>query len=158
MAHTAEVHAMGVSVSEEGMGAPAVVLAARDELLPIFISPEQAQSIELARQYLPSERPLTHDLLVEMVTDFGGAIDQVRIDDLASNTFYAKIDAELIHEGDRQRFVFDARPSDGIAIAVRVDCPITVTDDVLDMAGKPSDAFDLEDIDDRDPDPGEPTW
>lgn len=156
MAHTAEVQAVGVSVSEEGVGAPAVVLEARDELLPIFISPDQAQTIELARQNIPSERPLTHDLLVEMVTDFGGAIDRVRIDDLADDTFYAKIDAEQIHEGERQRFVFDARPSDGIALAVRVDCPVTVTDDVLDMAGQPADSFELDDIGDRDRDSGAP--
>lgn len=154
MAHTAEVRAVGVNVSEEGLGVPTVILAARDELLPISIGPDQAQAIEFARQGLPSERPLTHDLLVEMVTDFGGAIDQVRIDDLVDNTFYAKLDAELIQEGNRHRFVFDARPSDGMALAVRVGCPITITDEVLDMASWPDDTFDHEGLDDRDPDLG----
>lgn len=144
MAHTAEIRGVGMSVSEEGMGAPAVVLEARDELLPIFIGAAQAQSIERAHRNIPSERPLTHDLLLEMVTDFGGAIDQVRIDDLADQTFYAKIDAELIRDGERQRLVFDARPSDGIALAARVECPITVTDEVLDMAGHPTDTFEIE--------------
>lgn len=152
MAHAAEVKGVGVSVSEEGMGAPVVVLEARKEYLPIFISPDQSRSIEQARQQLPSERPMSHDLLVEMVVDFGRTIDRVRIDDLADGTFYAKIDAELIKQGKRQKFVFDARPSDGIALAARVNCPITVTDDVLDVAGQPQKAFAVEDIDDRDPD------
>lgn len=93
MAHTAEVHGVGVSVSEQGIGAPAVVLEARDEFLLIIIDAGQAHPIEWARQIIPSERPLTHDLLVKMVTEFGGAIDQVRIDDLGDNTFYAKVDA-----------------------------------------------------------------
>ncbi len=79
-----------------------------------------------------------------MVTDFGGAIDRVRIDDLADGTFYAKVDAERYEDGERERFVFDARPSDGIAIAVRADCPITVADSVLDAAGQPPEDFDIE--------------
>ncbi|WP_255194264.1 bifunctional nuclease family protein [Natronobeatus ordinarius] len=152
MSNPAEVKAVGVSVDEEGVGAPAVVLEAREELLPIFVGPGQARSIEEARQNVPSERPMTHDLLVEMITDFGGAFDRVRIDDLAGGTFYAKVDAELIRDGERQQKVFDARPSDAIALAVRVDCPITVTDDVLDRAGVPADALDVEDVDDVDRD------
>lgn len=147
MSHTAAVRGVGISVGEEGMGAPAVLLEARDEILPIFIGASQAQSIEQARQDIPPERPMTHDLLIEMFTEVGGAIDLVRIDDLADNTFYAKVDAELIRAGERQKYVFDARPSDGIALAVRVGCPINVTDEVLDQAGRPVEEF-LEDVED----------
>lgn len=156
MAHTAEIGGVGVSVSEEGMEVPVVVLEARGEYLPIFINPRQALSIERARQQLPAGRPMTHDLLIEMVTEIGGAIDQVRIDDLTDGTFYAKIDAEYIQAGDRHQLVFDARPSDAIALAVRLDCPITVTDDVLDAAGQPPETFEFESGDDRDPDPDMP--
>jgi bifunctional DNase/RNase len=141
MPHSATVHGVGVTVGEEGMGAPAVLLEARDEILPIFIGAGQAQSIEQARQDIPPERPMTHDLLIEMFTEVGGAIDQVRIDDLADNTFYAKVDAELFRDGERQKYVFDARPSDGIALAVRVGCPIEITDDVLDVAARPAEEF-----------------
>lgn len=144
MAHPAEIRGVGVSVGDEGMGAPVVLLEARDEILPIFIGAGQAQSIERARQDIPPERPMTHDLLIEMFTDVGGAIDKVRIDDLADDTFYAKVDAELIREGERERYVFDARPSDGIALSARVGCPITVTDEVLDAAGQPVEAFDVD--------------
>ena len=144
MTHEAEVEGIGVGVGDEGVGAPAVVLRARGELVPIFITPDQAQSMQLAIEEVPFERPLTHDLLVEMINDFGGAFDRVRIDDLSDGTFYAKIDAELYGDGERQKFVFDARPSDAIAIALRAECPILVDDVIVDEAGRDPDLFEVE--------------
>ncbi len=141
MTHEATVEGVGVGVSEEGPGAPVVILRAREELLPIFISTDQAQSMQLALEGEPFERPLTHDLFVDMVAEFGAAIDRVRIDDLADGTFYAKIDTEQYHGGERKKAVFDARPSDGIALALRVDCPLLVSDAVVDEAGRPPDEF-----------------
>jgi len=126
-----------------------VILEARDRLVPIFVSGDQAQSMQLAMEGEPFERPLTHDLFVEMVAEFGAAIDRVRIDDLADGTFYAKIDMEQYHGGERKQAVFDARPSDGIALALRVDCPLIITDEVIDEAGKPPEAFEsAEELDD----------
>jgi hypothetical protein len=145
MEHEATVEGVGVGVSDEGPGAPVVVLQAREELVPIFISSDQAQSMQLALEGEPFERPLTHDLFVEMVAEFGAAIDRVRIDDLADGTFYAKIDTEQYHGGERKQAVFDARPSDGIALALRVDCPIIVSDEVVDEAGRPPEAFETDD-------------
>jgi len=142
MEHDATVEGVGVGVSEEGGGTPVVLLRAREEIVPIFVSKDQAQSMQLAMAGEPFERPLTHDLLVEMVTEFGGAIDRVRIDDLADGTFYGKIDAEQYTDDRRKDMVFDARPSDAIAIALRVDCPVVVTDDVIDEAGRPPEQFD----------------
>lgn len=155
MDHEAEVRGVGVSVGDEGSGSPAVILAARDQIVPIFVSPEQAHSMQLALQNVPPERPLTHDLFVEMLTEFGGAIDRVRVDDLSEGIFYAKIDAELYRNGEPTSFVFDSRPSDGIAIALRVDCSILLSDEVIDEAGRPPSDFDIqesndaEDTDDR---------
>lgn len=157
MGHEATVKGVGVSVDNDEMGVPAAIVFARNELLPILISPSQAQAIQYALEGIPMERPFTHDLLVEMVTDFGGAIDRVRIDDLADGTFYAKIDVELFRDGERQRFVYDARPSDGIALALRVDCPIEVEDVVLDEAGHSPEEFDIEGLDlERPDDYGDP--
>ena len=150
MEHSAEVTGIGVGVGEDGSNVPAVILSARDEYLPIVITPDQAQAIRLALAGEPFERPLTHDLLVEMITEFGGAIDGIRIDDLADGTFFAKIDSERYEDGEPRKFVFDARPSDAIALAVRVDCPITVSDGVLDRAGRDEDEFEPERIDDFD--------
>jgi len=144
MERTASVQGVGVGVGEEGVGTPMVILEAREEWLPIFISPDQAQSIQLALSEEPFERPLTHDLFVDMVTEFGGAIDRVRIDDLSDGTFFAKIDAEQYHGGERKKIVMDARPSDALALATRVDCDIVVTDDVLDLAGRSPSEFDLD--------------
>jgi hypothetical protein len=150
MNHPGEVEGIAVGVDADGDNIPAVVVAARSELLPIVVTADQARAIQLAIAGESFERPLTHDLLVEMLTEFGGAIDKVRIDDIADGTFYAKIDAERYDNGEPQRFVFDARPSDAVALAVRVDCPIEVSDAVLDEAGQPPDRFDLDEGPDDD--------
>lgn len=143
MDHTAEVEGIAVGVGSDGANVPAVVLSARNEYLPIFVTADQAQAIQIGLSGESFERPLTHDLLVEMVNELGGAIDSVRIDALADNTFYAKIDAEQYEDGEAREFVLDARPSDAVALAVRVDCPIVVSDQILDTAGRPPSALDL---------------
>ena len=143
MNHRAEVKGIGVGVDAEGGNVPAVVLQAREEYLPIVITSDQAQAIQLALSGEPFERPLTHDLLVDMITEFGGAIDSIRIDDLSDGTFFAKIDAERYEDGEPKSYVFDARPSDAVSLAVRVDCPIVVSDEVLDEAGQPPERFNL---------------
>ena len=150
MEHTAVVEGIGVGMGGDGERVPAVILRARDELLPIFITADQAQSMHLAQQGEPFERPLTHDLLVEMVAEFGGAIDRVRIDEISNGTFFAKVDAEQYHGGERQRLVFDARPSDAIALALRVECEIIVSDDVIDAAGQSENSIDLIESDEED--------
>ncbi|MFP4626752.1 MAG: bifunctional nuclease family protein [Natronomonas sp.] len=142
MSHEATVEGLGVSMGEAEV--PVVLLSARDEVLPIFISADQAKSIQHALDGRPFDRPLTHDLFIELLTEFGGAIDRIRIDDLTDNTFLAKIDAEQYVSGDRSDVIFDARPSDAIAIAVRVDCPIFITDEVLDNAGRSPEEFELQ--------------
>jgi bifunctional DNase/RNase len=156
--HEASVEGVGVGVSDDGgRGNPVVLLHARAEVLPIFVSADQAQSMQHALDGTPFERPLTHDLFVDMVAEFGAAIDRVRIDDLADGTFYAKIDTEQYGDGERKAMVFDARPSDGIALALRVDCPILVSDEVLDAAGRDPDELGyVDESDERDPtgDPG----
>jgi bifunctional DNase/RNase len=155
MNHPGEVEGIAVGVDADGENIPAVVVSARSEFLPIVVTNDQARAIQLAVSGEPFERPLTHDLLVEMITEFGGAVDRVRIDDVADGTFYAKIDAERYKQGQSRQFVFDARPSDAIALAVRIDCPIEVSDVVLDEAGQPPERFDLGRTDDTGDDPTE---
>ncbi len=150
MEHTARIEGIGMGVGPDGASVPAVILEAQNEYVPIFITDDQAQSIQLALERQTFERPLTHDLLVEMVTEFGGAIDSVRIDDLADGTFFAKVTAERYEDGEPEPFTFDARPSDALAIAVRIDCPIVISQDVLDAAGRPPSTIDVQDTDDAD--------
>ncbi|XVH31535.1 bifunctional nuclease family protein [Haloferacaceae archaeon DSL9] len=144
MEHTAEVEGIGMGVGPDGASVPAVILRARGEYLPIFITSDQAQSIRLALSGEQFERPLTHDLLVDMITEFGGAIDDIRIDDLADGTFFAKVDAVRYEDGRPDTFAFDARPSDAISLAVRVECPILVSDEVLDSAGRAPSSIDID--------------
>ena len=132
-----------MSVVDDGPDAPVVMLEADDRVVPIFISTDQAQSIQHALERDPFDRPLTHDLLVEMVGEFGAAIDRVRIDALTGGTFLAKVDAEQYRGGEHRTATFDARPSDAIAIALRLDCPIQVSEDVLEDAGRPPEEFDV---------------
>lgn len=149
MDHEATVKGIGVSVDGEGQGIPAALVEARGEVLPIFVSTDQARSMQLALRGEPFDRPLTHDLLVDMVAEFGGAIDRVRVDDLADGTFYAKIDAEQYHGGERKHLVFDARPSDALALALRVDCSVIVSDAVLDEAAYSEEELDMHQLDDE---------
>lgn len=142
MVHTATVRTVGVTVTKTGQDMPVVLLDVDDQVVPIFISPDQAQSVQLALNGESFDRPLTHDLLVDMVAEFGAAIDRVRIDDLAGGTFYAKVDTEQYRDGDRRKRTFDARPSDAIAISLRVDCPIELADSVVKQAGQPASSFD----------------
>jgi len=145
MAHEATVRGLGVSVGDDETGAPVVVLEARGEVVPIFISRDQAQSIQHALDGEPFERPLTHDLFVDMIAEFGGAIDRVRIDGLADGTFLAKLDVEQYLGGERTAMTFDARPSDGIALALREECQIEISPEVIDRAGRPPAEFDAGD-------------
>ena len=144
MDHQASVRGLGLTAGTRGEGAPVVLLDVREEVVPIFISRDQAQSIQHALDKEPFDRPLTHDLLLEMLTEFGGAIDRVRIDGLSDGTFLGKIDAEQYVGGTPKERTFDARPSDAIALALREDCPILVSDSVVDRAGQPPADFELQ--------------
>lgn len=143
MSHTAEVEGVGSGLGPNGERVPAVLLRARGVYLPIFVTNDQAESIRYALDGETFDRPLTHDLLVHMVTEFGGAFDRVRIDALEEGVFYAKIDTERYEDGEPESVVFDARPSDAIALAVRADCDIEISDEVLDAAGRNPEELDM---------------
>ncbi|MCS7130033.1 MAG: bifunctional nuclease family protein [Archaeoglobaceae archaeon] len=111
---------------------PVVVLRAEDgRILPIYIGFAEAASIYSAmNKYLPP-RPMTHDLIVDIISKLNGKVEKVVIDDLIDTTFYARI---VVKQNDRE-IEIDARPSDSIAIALRIPCPIFVDPKVLDEAG-----------------------
>lgn len=99
--------------------------------LPIWIGPFEADAIAMAIQGHEPPRPLTHDLLKSMVSDLGGTVSHILVNDIHDNTFFAQI---VIEQYGRSVEV-DARPSDAIALAVRTDVPIFVATSVLDQAG-----------------------
>lgn len=75
---------------------------------------------------------MTHDLMVELVTEMGGAFDRLVIDDLQDGTYYGKLYVELYSDDDRRELVFDVRPSDGIALMSRVSGSIEVDDELME--------------------------
>lgn len=147
MTHVAELTGIATGETPGGEEVPAALLRAREEFLPIFVTDDQADAIRRGLADEPFDRPLTHDLLVGMVAEFGGAFDRVRIDDLREGTFYAKVDAQRYEAGEPEPLTFDARPSDAVAIAVRADCPIEVGDNVLDAAGRTGEELGVDGVD-----------
>ena len=99
--------------------------------LPIWIGPAEADAIAVKLQGVTVPRPLTHDLLSSVIDSLGATIDSIIVSDLKSDTFYAKIILNI----DGEQVEIDSRPSDALALAVRVDAPIYADEAVLDKAG-----------------------
>jgi bifunctional DNase/RNase len=114
-----EVHDQQVIVLREVEG---------DRSFPIVIGIFEATSIDRRVRNLPSPRPLTHDLVANVVEQLGGDIQDVIISDLKEHTYFAKL--RVRHEGEL--IEIDSRPSDAIALAVTAKVPIYVNEEVLD--------------------------
>jgi bifunctional DNase/RNase len=99
--------------------------------LPIIIGAFEAQSIALEMEGIKPPRPLTHDLMKNIIDTFGVSLQDVFINELRDGTFYAKITIEGVSESQE----VDSRPSDAIALAVRYGVPIFVAEEVLNEAG-----------------------
>ncbi len=99
----------------------------KSRVLPIWIGPAEATSIGIALEGSEHPRPMTHDLVVGLLEAAGAPIDRVEITRVEGTTFFASI--VLIKDGET--LYVDARPSDAIALAVRVQAPIYVEDDVM---------------------------
>jgi bifunctional DNase/RNase len=100
--------------------------------LPIWIGSAEAQAIAIRLQEgIQVQRPMTHDLLATTIEVLGAKVEHVIVNDLKNDTFYAKI---LLNVGGNQLEI-DSRPSDALALAVRVEVPIYADESVLDKAG-----------------------
>ena len=110
-----------------------VILREKDanRFLPIWIGPAEADAIAVRLQEVSVARPLTHDLLSSMIEQLGGTVRSVVVNDLANDTFFARIHIDQ----NGQSLEVDSRPSDAIALAVRARVPIYVEESVLDRAG-----------------------
>ncbi|MDE2952420.1 MAG: bifunctional nuclease family protein [Chloroflexota bacterium] len=102
-----------------------------ERYLPIWIGAFESEAITLELQGMLRERPLTHDLLKATITEMGGAVRHIFINNLSKDVFYAQINIEV--NGDS--IDIDSRPSDAIALAVRLKAPIYVDKQVMDKAG-----------------------
>ncbi len=111
---------------------PIVVLEdpQNEKILPIWIGVFEANAIALTIENVPTPRPMTHDLIKNFLEKLGIAIEKIVVNDVRNNTFYA-----LIHcRQDDRVLIIDSRPSDAIALALRVSSPIFVEDDVVRKA------------------------
>ena len=102
-----------------------------ERYLPIWIGSAEADAIAVKLQEVTVPRPLTHDLLCSLIDNLGATVNSVIVNELKNDTFYAKI----ILNVDGGLMEVDSRPSDALALAVRVEVPIYVEEAVLDKAG-----------------------
>jgi bifunctional DNase/RNase len=98
--------------------------------LPIWIGPFEANAIAMKLKKIGSQRPMTHDLIHSILNNLESKVIKIVVNDLKENTYYALI--YLNRKGDE--IVIDSRPSDAIAIALAVDAPIFVSDQVIEKA------------------------
>ena len=124
-----EMRVMGIALDTR-TGSPIVVLHDKDNrrALPIWIGSAEASAIIRKIENLAVSRPMTHDLIIDIIGKTGYELDRIEINDVEKETYYATL---FIENSEGKVLEIDARPSDAIAVAIRVDSPIFVTSNVL---------------------------
>jgi bifunctional DNase/RNase len=97
-------------------------------MLPIWVGAYEANAIALEIEKIAPQRPMTHDLLRNVIQEMGANVERVVVTELRDNTFFAMI---IMKDRAGDAVMIDARPSDAIALALRVDCPIFVNEEVI---------------------------
>ena len=122
---------------DRATNSPVVILREKDgaRVLPIWIGPAEASAIAMELQGVKAQRPMTHDLLKQIILGLGGNLRRVVISSVKENTYFA----ELQIDRDDHVFQVDARPSDSIALALRLRAPIFTSDRLLDESGVETD-------------------
>ena len=117
---------------DRGTNAPVVVLreAAGPRILPIWIGPGEASAIAMELAGVKYNRPLTHDLLKQVIVGLGGELRKVLITAVRDSTYFAELH---IHRDGHDVFQVDARPSDGIALALRLRAPVYAAAALLEL-------------------------
>lgn len=128
-----KLNVLGLSYSQTQSGAYALVLAEEkgERRIPIIIGGFEAQAIAIELEGLKPPRPLTHDLFVNFASAFNIEIVEVNIYKLEEGIFYS----DLVCDNGSLRIKIDARTSDAVALAIRFNCPIYTTDDIINKAG-----------------------
>lgn len=103
-----------------------------ERVLPIFVGAPEATAIAYALQGVETPRPMSHDLLGNVITALGGRLFAVEITELIDNTFYANL--RIVRDGND--IIVSSRPSDAVALALRVGAPILVRDELMADQGK----------------------
>ncbi len=115
-----------------------------DDVLPIFIGFDEGISIARGMDAAGIDRPLTHDLTLDLVEELGGRVERVVVSEIVENTYIADL---YINTPRGEDTVIDARPSDSLALATRTNAPIEIDDEVFDHGRRPREDFEeLDDI------------
>ena len=124
---------IGALIMDPNTNTPIVVLKGveSETVLPIWVGAFEANAIALEIEKIVPQRPMTHDLLRNLIVECGLSASRVIVTDLHENTFYALV--ELRDQQD-ELVAMDARPSDAIALALRLDCPIYVRRSVIELS------------------------
>lgn len=124
---------VGALIMDPNSNNPIVVLKGVDSdvVLPIWVGAYEANAIAMEIEKIVPQRPMTHDLLRNFITETGYQVQKVTVSDLLENTFYAVI--ELV-DTENRTLSLDARPSDAIALALRTDCPIFIAQKVIELS------------------------
>lgn len=124
---------IGALIMDPNTNTPIVVLKSIDSetVLPIWVGAFEANAIALEVEKIVPQRPMTHDLLRNLIIECGLSASRVIITDLLENTFYASIE---LSDQNGEAVTLDSRPSDAIALALRLDCPVYVKQKVLDLS------------------------
>ena len=124
-----EMKVMGIALDTR-TGSPIVVLHDKDnrKALPIWIGSAEASAIIRKIENLTVARPMTHDLIINIIEKLGYNLDKVLINDVEKDTYYATL---YLKNDNDEELEIDSRPSDAIALAIRVDAPIFVTANVI---------------------------
>lgn len=124
---------IGALIMDPNTNTPIVVLKGveSDTVLPIWVGAFEANAIALEIEKIEPQRPMTHDLLRNLIMECGLSATRVVVTDLLENTFYAQIE---LTDTNGEPMALDSRPSDAIALALRLDCPIFVERRVLDLS------------------------
>jgi bifunctional DNase/RNase len=124
---------LGISYSQTQSGAYALVLIEEkgDRRIPIIIGGFEAQAIVIKLENLDPPRPLTHDLFKSFADEFNITVSEVFIYKLEEGVFYSTL---VCNNGEKD-YSIDSRTSDAVALALRFDCPIYITEEILEKAG-----------------------
>ncbi len=127
-----------LGVTQDGYNQPVVLLRNDDRVLPIVVGVAEAEAIHSALTKRDLGRPMTHDLICNLLAGLRGELKSVTIYKLENETFFAHLNIEQKNaEGEADQVLrVDTRPSDGVAIAVRVGAPILAAESVMDAASQ----------------------
>jgi hypothetical protein len=130
-----EMELVSVEAPERPTRTPVVILretAGQRRVLPIFIGGPEAQAIALSMQNIETPRPMTHDLMRNLLDETGAQVERITVTELREGTFFA----EIVLSAQGEVRTVSSRPSDAIALAIRIGSPLFAEEDVLEEAGR----------------------